>query len=130
MEQQIPEKKIQKRKDPGQKGPQGRKPIKLDHDQLKKLMQFKPTVAMTAGFFDVSKKTIERFIDAEFDGMTFLEFREHYMANTKLKLIQLAMKRAENGSDDMLKYCLNNMCGWSYNPEPEVDSDPVEDMVF
>jgi rRNA maturation protein Rpf1 len=121
-------KKIQRRKSKEERkgGPPG---IEVDLKQLKDLMQFKPTLSMTAGFFDISKKTIERIIDFHYK-MTFSEFREHNMAGTKLKLIQLAMKRAYNGSDDMLKYCLNNMCGWSYNPEPELDSDPIEDMVF
>lgn len=129
---QLPEKKIGKRvpKDKKKKAGQPTVDDKIDVKKLKNLMQFKPTLAMTAGHFDVSKKTIERFIDREFNGMTFSEFREHYMANMKLKLIQVAMRMALNGNTDMLKYCMNNMCGWAYNPEQELESDPIEDMEF
>lgn len=125
-----PAKKIQQRVPKDQKKKQGGPAIEIDLDALKKIMQFKPTVAIAAGYFDVSKKTIERIINHYFNGMTFVEFREHYMAGTKLKLIQVAMRKALKGDNDMLKYCLNNMCGWSYNPDPVQEHEEIEDMVF
>jgi hypothetical protein len=129
---QIPDKKIGRRIPKDKKKPGGQPTVdhKIEIKKLKDLMKFKPTLAMTAGHFDVSKKTIERFIDREFEGLTFKEFREHNMANVKVALINKAITMALHGNTDMLKYCINNMCGWAYNPTPDLDNDPVEDMEF
>lgn len=103
---------------------------RLETDELKKVMQFRPTVADVAGWFDCSKRAVQKFIETHHK-MTFMEYREHCMAGVKLKLIQIAIGKALSGKDnEMLKYCLNNLAGWSYNPLPKEEMEEIEDMVF
>lgn len=111
----------------------GRPPVvraKLAGPELKKIMKFRPTLADVAGHFDCHKRSVQNFIEENYQ-MTFFEFRDHCMADVKLKLIQIAIQKALGGKDnEMLKYCLNNLAGWSYNPLPKEDMEDIEDMVF
>lgn len=103
---------------------------KLSGPGLIKLMKFKPTVADVAGFFNCSKRMVQKFIEDEYK-MTFSEFRDIHMGSVRLKLVQIAISKALSGKDnEMLKYCLNNLAGWSYNPLPKDDNEEIEDMVF
>ena len=102
----------------------------IDLGQLERLMRFRPTVTDTAGFFKVSKRWVQQTIEEKYN-MTFTDFREYYMADLKLKLVQIAQQKALSGKDnEMLKYCLNNLCGWAYSPPPRDEGEEIEDMVF
>lgn len=83
----------------------------FDEKQLKALMRMKPRSEDAAAFFNCSRKTLERFITDTY-GVTFDEFREQNLVHTRYSLVQTALLRAEH-SDTMLKFCLENLCGWS-----------------
>jgi len=103
----------------------GRPPINLDKEQLCKLMKFRPTLSDTAGWFDVSEDTIERRVKEEF-GKTFREFRDHYLAETKILLVQKALSMAIEGDRKMLVLALKNYCGWEENPtQSNTERQPV-----
>ena len=100
-------------------------PKDLNKEQMKALMRMNPTLEDTAAFFEVSARTIDRFLKKHF-GVTFVEFREQNMVHTRLSLIRKALHRAENGSDTMLIFCLKNLCGWSDKKEIiGSDSSPI-----
>jgi len=120
--------KIQQHIPDAEKKSAGRNRVEINLIELKKLMQYKPTISMTASHFEISKKSVERIIDREFN-MTFAEFRDYHMAGRKFSLIQRALQRAEK-SDYMLIYCLNNLCGWSHNPDKDDEDDRVDDIIF
>ena len=95
------------------------KPVTID--DLKKLMQFKPTLRTCAGYFDVNETTIENRIKEHYPDYTFSEFRDKYMSNVRVSLVQKALKKAlEDNSNTMLIFCLKNICQWSDNNAVDV----------
>lgn len=88
-----------------------RPPVELDLQKLEDLMQFRPTQSDAAAFFRVSEDTIERRIREHYD-LTFSEFRERFMANTRLSLTKKALQMALSGNVAMLIWCQKNLCGW------------------
>lgn len=106
----------------------GRPRKEIDSDQLEKLMGFRPSLFDVSGFFKCSREHIIKHIRAEYD-MTFKEFRSTFMSNRKLALIQVAMGKAEKGDNEMIKFCLVNLAGWTngYNQRNDFeDEDYVE----
>jgi hypothetical protein len=83
----------------------------LNADQLKALMRLKPTIDDTAAFFEVNKRTVDRFIQKEWK-ITFAEFRDQHMVHTRFSLIRKAIQKAEGGDNVMLVFCLKNLCDW------------------
>lgn len=108
----------------------GRKFIPIDKHQLEKLMGFRPSLYDVAGFFKVSRDKIQHFIRDEYD-MEFKEFRSTYMSGTKLSIIQKAVKKAHNGDNEMIKFCLNNLAGWTngYASRPDFDEEDFIDEI-
>lgn len=92
--------------------PAGRPRKELDSDELKRIMRFKPSLLTTAGYFDVSPKTIERRCH-ELGSANFGEFRHKYMADVKLKLVQTILEQAFSGNTTALIFSLKNLCGWA-----------------
>ena len=108
----------------------GAKDLVIDHDQLRKLMSFKPTAADVAGFFKCSRMSIHNYIRTHFD-QTFLEFREENMYQVKLNLITKARKMAEAGNTEMLKFCLVNLAKWSNGfAKNNFDEDADSELEF
>lgn len=101
----------------------GRPRADLDFDQLKAFMRMNPTRADSAAFFSTSEDTIERRIKKE-TGLAFAAFREQNMVHTRMHLIRTALKRADNGSDTMLIFCLKNLCGWR-DKQPDEDTQQI-----
>lgn len=101
---------------------------KLKIDELKKLMQFRPTLADTAGFFDCSEDTISRFIKSE-QGVTFSDFREKHFGLTRIKLRQKALQLALAGEKTLLVFLLKNFCGMRDNPDLTLEQEDHE-LVF
>jgi len=89
----------------------GRPKKEIDFDQLESLMRLNPTLKDTAAFFKCDEDTICNHIKKA-TGLRFSEFREQNMVHTRLKLIRTATRKAENGDNVMLIFCLKNLCGW------------------
>lgn len=93
--------------------------------QLKALMRLKPTLEDTAAHFEVSTRTIERFIKKNFK-LTFVEFRNQNMVHTRHGLIRKAIEKALSGDNTMLIFCLKNLCGWRDKQPEEITQIHVE----
>jgi AraC-like DNA-binding protein len=89
---------------------------KIDHEKIKKLMAFKPTLRDCAGFFNCSEDTVSRHVE-KIEGMSFFDFREKYLGNTRIKLQQKAIQMALTGDRVMLIFALKNLCAWKDNPD-------------
>ena len=96
----------------------GGRPKKIiNAKQLEGVCRLMATLQEAADHFEVSKKTIERFIRDEFD-LSFGVFRTRCMTGVKFSLRQQALER-RNKSDDMLKFCLKNIDGWRERTESQ-----------
>lgn len=111
----------------------GRPFTKIDKEQLEKLMGYRPSSYDVGAFFKCDRNTINNFIKAEYS-MTFKEFRQTHMSKTKLTLVQTALHRAIEGkNNDMLKFCLINIAGWTTgigNKHEFDDEDIIEDLEW
>lgn len=92
----------------------------FDWSVLDALVQRGATKKDAAGVMDCSCDTIERRIKEKFE-TTFTEYRELRMAGTRLKLIEVALTKAEQGDNTMLIFCLKNLCGWRDRQPDEAD---------
>jgi AraC-like DNA-binding protein len=114
-------------KAPIKKGKTGRPRKELSPKQLVALMRLNPTLEDTAAFFSVSPDTIERRIRDDFD-VTFAEFRDQNMADTRFALVRKALSMAKKGDRAMLIFCLKALCGWKETTKHEVtgkDGEPL-----
>lgn len=98
----------------------GRPEIQIDMDELGVFCRMKPTLRECAEFFKCSEDTIERRIKEAF-GVTFAEFRDQNMTHTRFSLIRKAIRKAEDGDNTMLIFCLKNLCGWRDRPSGDGD---------
>lgn len=83
----------------------------LDPIQLKAFMRLNPSLKDTAAFFDCSIETVETRIKEGYN-LSFPEFRDQNMVETRKMLIRTALKQARTGNTAMLIFCLKNLCGW------------------
>lgn len=102
----------------------GRSTIKIDETQLKALCRMKPTLKDCAAFFNCSEDTIDRACK-KFGSKTFADFRDKNMVHTRFNLVRTAIKKAENGDNTMLIFCLKNLCGWTDKQEIESNENSV-----
>lgn len=100
--------------------------IEIDLEQLAAFCRLKPTLADCAAFFKCSEDTIERRIKSHYN-LTFAEFREQNMTQTRYGLIRKAIQKAETGDNTMLIFCLKNLCGWTDKPI-ESNKDNEKDL--
>ena len=106
----------------------GRPTKKLDQKELRKLMQFKPSLRTTAGWFEVSESTILRRVK-EFEDdpkMTFEVFRDKHMAGIKLALSQKAIQLALNGSERMIIWCQKNIDDWADHQDLKISQGEIK----
>jgi hypothetical protein len=82
-----------------------------DLNRLKALMRLSPTLKDTANFFEVSEDTVERTIKKHW-GLEFAEFRDQNAVATRLNLRRTAIRKAEQGDNTMIIWCMKNLCGW------------------
>lgn len=91
-------------------------PAKItDLEMLKRSMRWRPSLADVATLFACGVRTVQDTIRREFD-MTFEEFRDMHMAETRRQLVEKALEMALDKvepSERMLIHCLNNLCGWN-----------------
>lgn len=109
----------------------GRPAQEIDPDELRKLMQFRPSIVDVAGWFSVSEDTISRRIK-DWEGLSFREFRDKYMSATRISLVRKALSMAlEEGDRTMLIFCLKNLCGWQdRNPESPAKETPMIKLAY
>ena len=101
----------------------------VDMEQLAALCRLKPTQADCAAFFKVSPDTIDRRIK-QATGLTFAEFRDQNLVHTRFSLIRKALKKAENGDNVMLIFCLKNLCKWSDKGEADPEDKKNDGATF
>jgi AraC-like DNA-binding protein len=94
----------------------------LSYESLKALCRLKPTLEDCAAFFNVSTKTIQRRCE-EFESLSFVQFRDKYMADTRLKLVRRMLKLAESGNLGALIFCLKNLNHWQDKIDVEVEGN-------
>lgn len=107
----------------GMKKKAGRPPAQIDLVQYKALMRLNPTLKDTAAFFDVCEDTIIDWLERELGTRDFSGIRDKNMVHTRLMLIRTAVRKAENGDNTMLIFCLKNLCGWVDKVEHGFDKD-------
>lgn len=92
--------------------------------------QFGATVDQVLGVLrsqghHLSRETLVRAVKAE-TGMTFEAFRDQKTDQTRLKLVQKAIKMALEGNATMLIFCLKNVCDWRDKPRDEQQDDALK----
>lgn len=101
----------------------------LSHENLKAICRLRPSLADCAAFFDVSEDTILRRCK-EYEGMTFAELRDKYMADTRLKLVKKALNMALlDGNTAMMIFCLKNLNKWQDKFDIEVEGNITTNYV-
>lgn len=101
----------------------------LNHQNLIKLMRFRPTLKETANWFNVSEDTIERRVK-KFEKLTFAEFKTKYNLDIKHKLMDKAIDMALAGNATMMIFALKNYCGWTDQKQPEVSEPQVFKLAY
>lgn len=112
----------------------GRPKVKVPMDVVDAACQFDATerqvlAVLASQGLKVSLATLRREIK-RVHGMTFETFRDQKTDGTRLKLIQKAVKMANEGNATMLIFCLKHMCKWSEVTKHEVtgkDGTPFPD---
>lgn len=95
-------------------------------DKLDGLLAYKANLTTCEEILGVHQNTIKNHIKARY-GITFTEYQDKKLSVTKLRLIQKAIKMAENGSATMLIFCLKNICKWVDKVETtNIDTTPVQ----
>lgn len=102
--------------------------VHVDDQKLKAAMRFYPSLIDLAGFFDCTPRFLQKYIRDNFD-MTFLEFRDHYMGTTRMRLRQVAIEKALRGDNQMLKFVLTNVCGWNDKGEQDQSAQSGRDVT-
>lgn len=95
----------------------------FDWKILNAVLQRGATKCDSASVMDCSEDTIDRAIKKDF-GLTFKEYRERKMADTRIKLVEKAISKALAGDNTMLIFCLKNLCGWR-DRQPDEENQPV-----
>lgn len=103
----------------------GRRPKKIDIEQLRAFMRLKPTITDTAHFFQCSEDTISNRIK-RYTGLTFSVFRDQNMVHTRFALVRKAIQMGESGNVPMLIFTLKNLCGWADKVENTVQGPKDE----
>lgn len=100
----------------------GRPEAQIEKKRLENLMRLRPSLEEAAYQLAVSVSTLQRFIRKTY-GVSFDQFRDQKGGETKLKLVETAIKMAiEKGNVTMLIFCLKNVAGWKDNPTPAAET--------
>tara|TARA_R100000388_G_C7218210_1_gene147377 strand:- start:17 stop:415 length:399 start_codon:yes stop_codon:yes gene_type:complete len=95
-------------------------------DKLDGLLAYKANLTTCEEILGVHQNTIKNHIKSRY-GQTFTEYQDRKLSVTKLRLVQKAIKMAENGSATMLIFCLKNICKWVDKVETtEIDTSPIQ----
>lgn len=95
-------------------------------DKLDGLLAFKANLTVCEEILGVHQNTIKNHIRANY-GITFTEYMDRKLSVTKIRLIQKAIKMAENGNATMMIFCLKNICQWQDKIENvNIDTTPIK----
>ena len=98
-------------------------------DKLDGLLAFKANLTVCEEILGVHQNTIKNHIKARY-GITFTEYSDRKLSVTKLRLIQKAIKMAENGNATMMIFCLKNICNWQDKIENvNIDTTPIQIQI-
>lgn len=95
-------------------------------EKLDGLLAYKASLPVCEEILGVHQNTIKNHIKARF-GITFTEYSDKKLSVTKIRLIQKAIKMAENGNATMMIFCLKNICHWQDKIENvNIDTTPIK----
>ena len=95
-------------------------------DKLDGLLAYKASLPVCEEILGVHQNTIKNHIKAR-HGITFTEYQDRKLSVTKMRLIQKAIKMAENGNATMMIFCLKNICQWQDKIENvNIDTTPIK----
>lgn len=89
-------------------------------DKLDGLLAYKSSLTVCAEILKTTDTTIKNHIKKRYN-LTFTEYADRKLSPTKVRLIQKAIKMAENGNTTMMIFCLKNICKWVDKHESTVD---------
>lgn len=94
-------------------------------DKLDGLLAFKANLTVCEEILGVHQNTIKNHIRARYN-INFTEYSNRKISVTKLRLVQKAIKMAEQGNATMLIFCLKNICQWQDKIESvNIDTTPI-----
>lgn len=100
----------------------------IDIVLLKNLMYFKPTSIETAAFFGITRECLAKYMKKKF-GLSFTEYQSVALIDVKKALVNKGLQKAlQKGDNDMIKYFMNNLCGWTLNGKTDQDAAPPQDI--
>ena len=95
-------------------------------DKLDGLLAYKASLTVCEEILGVHQNTIKNHIKARYE-LTFTEYSDRKLSVTKLRLIQKAIKMAEQGNATMMIFCLKNICQWQDKIENvNIDTTPIQ----
>lgn len=101
---------------------------KIDKADLEKLMRLYPSEQEAADWFDVTIKTLQRFIEKHFD-CNFVQLRDKSFTRTKIAIKRAQIEKALKGDNTMLVWTGKQYLGQRDKTSAEVsgpDGRPIE----
>lgn len=93
---------------------------KIDQEELVKLMGLHPSEQESADWFDVTIKTLQRFIRKQFD-CSFVQLREKSFVRTRMSIKRAQIQLALKGNPTMLIWCGKQYLGQAEKVEQVVE---------
>jgi len=88
----------------------------FDWGKLDGLLALKSNAVVCSELLGVCKTTLKDHIKKRY-GISFTEYADIKLSPTRVRLVQKALKMAENGDRVMLIFCLKNLCHWADKQE-------------
>ena len=100
----------------------GRPKAEINWNELNAMLKFDASARYCANELKIARETLEKRIRSE-HGMTFGEYKDMIMDDTRQKLRSVAIGKALKGENVMLIFCLKNLCGWADQPQRDEKSE-------
>ena len=101
---------------------------KIDAAELEKLMKLQPSEQEAADWFDVTIKTLQRFINKHYK-CSFVQLRDKSFTKTRIAIKRAQIDKALKGDNVMLIWCGKQYLGQRDKTSQEIsgpDGKPVE----
>jgi hypothetical protein len=92
---------------------------KIDRAELEKLMKLHPSEQEAADWFDVTTKTLQRFIKKHYQS-SFVQLREKSFARTRIAIKRAQIEKALKGDNTMLIWTGKQYLGQSDKQSTEI----------